>query len=200
MSRWYNEGKSTFQEGFKRPKGNSPHQSGRTPPPTSRKLKWTLCSSCDFLPNATPLNSTGEEGEEWWRPEDRESLQVEWSASGSSTAAAPLHQTQGPRFLGPSRIYHHRTRARREPSSALLHPRMTLTPKRTVPSSPPPGTWHPPRRRRSSRMAPLPGVPHSVLKTNSPSTAKTRLHSMTRLLRLENPFSMSSRRRPLTLG
>lgn len=46
----------------------------------------------------------------------------------------------GPRPPEPGRMYSRGTR----PASRLLRPRLTLTPRSTVASPPPPGTWHPP--------------------------------------------------------
>ena len=55
---------------------------------------------------------------------------------------------RGPRLPEPSRNYHRRTWARTRPAPALavLHPRLTLTPKSAVASPPPPGARcpHPP--------------------------------------------------------
>lgn len=113
---------------------------------------------------------------------------------------------RGPRLPEPSRNYHRRTWARTRPAPALavLHPRLTLTPKSAVASPPPPGA-------RCPVPAPAPGgsaapvrrhfrvLPPSVLKTNCPSTATPRLRSGAGVPRLEQPLRAPSRR-PLVPG
>lgn len=106
----------------------------------------------------------------------------------------------GPRPPEPGRIYHRRNRARSRPYATRRIAPSGDTPKSTVASPSPPGTRHPPAEAAQLPYSALPGVPRSVLETNEPSTATTRLRSRAGVLRLEKPFSASSRRRPLALG
>lgn len=121
---------------------------------------------------------------------------LEWENVASWTPLPPQHPFSGPAAprgpcsSQPSPIYHWRTELESGGLTplALLHPRLTLTPCSTVASPSPPGTATRPRRRRGSCKAPLPGMPHSVLRTNCSSTAATRLRSRTGVFRLEKAF------------
>ncbi|XP_032323777.1 uncharacterized protein LOC116659843 [Camelus ferus] len=103
----------------------------------------------------------------------------------------------GRRNATPAQPPHEALASRNLAGSTTVEPEPKRVPWRLLLLLSVPGTR--PRRRRSSRTAPLPGVPRSVLETNRPSSATTRLRSRTGVLSLEQSRNASSRT-PLALG